>query len=185
MNQNTKALLAAVQAGDPEAEAELFQTVYDELHRLARMVRRNGAPATLNTTALLHEAYLHLSPVAQLDIENKRHFFRIAARAMRQVIARSFRHRGAQKRGGDVSTLSFSEHMAGERVPIENLITIEHALSRLEDMSDRQARIVECRFYAGFTIAETAAVLDVSTATVKRDWRTARAWLSMHLGPDD
>lgn len=184
MNPNTQTLLAAIQSGDPEAEAELFQTVYDELHRLARAVRRNGAPATLNTTALLHEAYLHLSPVAQLDIESKRHFFRIAARAMRQVIARSFRHRGAQKRGGNAPTVSFSEHMAGDRVPVENLITIEHALSRLESMSDRQARIVECKFYAGLTIAETAAVLGISTATVKRDWRTARAWLSMHLAPD-
>ena len=112
MRHNTKALLAAVQAGDSEAEAELFQRVYDELRRLARVVRRNGAPATLNTTALLHEAYLHLSPVAQLDIESKCHFFRIAARAMRQVIARSFRHRGAQKRGGDVHTVLFREHMA-------------------------------------------------------------------------
>ncbi len=181
MRHNTQALLAAIQAGDPEAEAELFQKVYDELRRLARVVRRDGAPATLNTTALLHEAYLHLSPVAQLDIESKRHFFRIAARAMRQVIARSFRHRGAQKRGGDVPTVSFRDHMAGDRVPVENLITIEHALSRLEAMSDRQARVVECKFYAGLTIAETAAVLDISTATVKRDWRTARAWLSMHL----
>lgn len=184
MSQTTQALLAAVQAGDPAAEAALFQTVYDELHRLARVVRRNGAPATLNTTALLHEAYLHLSPVAQLDIESKRHFFRIAARAMRQVIARSFRHRGAQKRGGNAPTVSFSEHMAGGRVHIENLITIEYALSRLESMSERQARIVECKFYAGLTIAETAAVLGISTATVKRDWRTARAWLSMHLAPD-
>ncbi len=184
MTHTTKTLLAAIQTGDAEAEAELFQSVYDELRRLARKVRSDGAPATLNTTALLHEAYLHLSPVAQLDIESKRHFFRIAARAMRQVIARSFRRRGAQKRGGDAHTVSFQEHMVGDRVPVEHLITIENALSRLETMSDRQARVVECKFYAGLTIAETAAVLNISAATVKRDWRTARAWLSMHLSPD-
>jgi len=177
-------LLRTLQSGDEEAADRLFAYVYDELRRLAHVVRSDGAPDTLNTTALLHEAYLHLKPAAGLDIESELHFFRVAARAMRQVIARSFRHRGAQKRGANAPTVSFREHMVGDRVPVENLITIEHALSRLESMSDRQARIVECKFYAGLTIAETAAVLDISTATVKRDWRTARAWLSMHLTSD-
>jgi RNA polymerase sigma factor (TIGR02999 family) len=178
-------LLRAVQSGDKDAADRLFERVYDELRRLAHVVRSDGAPDTLNTTALLHEAYLHLNPGARLDIESKRHFFAIAARAMRQVVAHAYRHRGAQKRGGDAVTVAFSDHMLGCRVAVESLVTIEDALAQLERMSDRQARVVECRFYAGLSVEETADVLEVSASTVKRDWRAAKAWLVMHLSSYD
>ena len=179
------ALLRTLQSGDEAAADRLFAYVYDELRRLAHVVRSDGAPDTLNTTALLHEAYLHLKPAAGLDIESKLHFFRVAARAMRQVVAHGFRHRGAQKRGGDAVTVAFSDHMLGCRVAVESLVTGEDALARLEQMDERQARVVECRFYAGLSVEETAAVLDVSPSTVKRDWRAAKAWLVMHLSSYD
>jgi RNA polymerase sigma factor (TIGR02999 family) len=171
--------------GSNDASEALYARVYDELRCLARVVRSDGAPATLNTTALVHEAYLHLRPDNGLDVESRRHFFRLAARAMRQVIARFVRHRSAQKRGGDAVTISFESHMFGERVPIEEVITLEEALAALEAMHERQARIVECRFYAGFSVEETARILDVSPSTVKRDWRAAKAWLRSQLCPQD
>jgi len=103
---------------------------------------------------------------------------------MRQVIARSVRHRSAKKRGADVTTIAFGEHMVGKRVPVETVLTVEHALSKLQTMSKRQVKVVECKFYGGLTTEETASVLNISTATVKRDWRLARAWLFIHLSCD-
>jgi RNA polymerase sigma factor (TIGR02999 family) len=174
-------LLADLRNGHPDAPDQLFARIYDELRRLAHVVRDGQAPATLNTTALVHEAYLHLHPSEGLEIENKKHFFRLAARAMRQVIAREVRHRCAQKRGGDAEVVAFREGLLGRDVPLADLLSIEGALDDLEQMHPRQARVVECRFYAGLTIPETAAALDISSATVKRDWRAARAWLLTRL----
>ena len=169
--------------GDDRALEHLFELVYNELLCLARVVRSGKAPATLNTTALVHEAYLRLRPSGALDIENKRHFFRLVARAMRQVVAYEVRHRNAQKRGGGAVTVSFNDHMLGTEVPLADIVTLEDALETLEQMNERQARVVECRFYAGLTVEETADVLGMSTATVKRDWRAAKAWLIAHLRP--
>jgi RNA polymerase sigma factor (TIGR02999 family) len=178
-------LLRALQHGNDEAAERLFIRLYHELRRLARVVRRGKAPVTLNTTALVHEAYLHLRPDDGLDVSSKRHFFRLAARAMRQVIAREARHRNAKKRGGGAVTVSFHDRMLGTELPLADIVTLEDALDSLEQMDARQARVVECRFYAGLTVKETADVLDVSTATVKRDWRAAKAWLVAHLRPLD
>lgn len=180
---NVDELLQAVQSGDEEAGDRLFACIYEELRRLARVVRSDGAPTTLNTTALLHEAYLHLQPAAGLDVSSKQHFFRLAARAMRQVVARQFRHRGAQKRGGHVDTVAFDDGLIGRSLPIEDLLTLDEALDRLERMSERQARVVECRGYAGMSVEDTAFVLGISPSTVKRDWKAARAWLTAHLAP--
>ncbi len=177
----TTQLLRRIQSGDAAAADALYAHVYDQLQRLAHVVRRNGAPQTVNTTALVHEAYLHLRPDDGLDVESKRHFFRLAARAMRQVIARKVRHRAAQKRGGHAVTVPFHDRMLGTEVPLDDIVTLEDALGALDQMKPRQARVVECRFYAGLTVQETANALDVSTATVKRDWRAARAWLIAHL----
>jgi len=174
-------LLDDIRTGSATAADQLFGRVYDQLQRLARVVRRGKAPATLNTTALVHEAYLHLRPDDGIDVESKRHFFRLAARAMRQVIARQVRHRTAQKRGGHAITVAFHDRMLGTEVPLDDIVTLEDALCALDRMKPRQARVVECRFYAGLTVQETADALDVSTATVKRDWRAARAWLIAHL----
>ena len=174
-------LFDALRNGDDRALEQLFTRVYNELRRLARVVRCGKAPATLNTTALVHEAYLRLRPSGELDVASKQHFFRLAARAMRQVIARQVRCRSAQKRGGHAITVSFCDHMMGTEAPLADLITLEDALCALEQMHTRQARVVECRFYAGLTVKETACALDISTATVKRDWRAARAWLLCYL----
>jgi RNA polymerase sigma factor (TIGR02999 family) len=183
-------LLLDLRNGRTGASDRLFAYMYDELCRLAHVVRSGRAPATLNTTALVHEAFMHLRPSGGLEVESKRHFFRLAARAMRQVIAREVRHRCAQKRGGDVEVIAFKEGVLkkgvlGRDVPVADLLSIEDALQTLERMHRRQARVVECRFYAGLTIPETAAVLDISTATVKRDWRAARAWLIAYLRGSD
>ena len=178
-------LFNALSNGDDHALEHLFELVYNELLRLARVVRGGGAPATLNTTALVHEAYLHLRPSGALDVESKRHFFRLVARAMRQVVAYEVRHRNAQKRGGDAITVLFNDQLLGTEVPLADLVTLEDALASLEQMHPRQARVVECRFFAGLTVQETADTLGISTATVKRDWRAAKAWLRAHLRPLD
>jgi len=174
-------LLAAARAGDRAATDRLFVRVYDELHRLAHFVRGCGTPDSLNTTALLHEAYLHLRPDEGLDVNDRRHLLQVAARAMRQVLARKARRRKAWKRGGRAVTVSFQDRTVGRTVALSEILTLEEALATLDRLRPRQARVVECRFYAGLSVEETAEALGVSTATVKRDWRTARAWLLTRL----
>lgn len=174
-------LLTNLQNSDPDASEELLSQIYDELRRLARVVRKGKAPDTLNTTALVHEAYLHLRPDKGIDVENRKHFFRLAARAMRQVIAYEIRYRGAQKRGGNAVTVSLEERFLGTCAPLADLMSLEDALQTLGRMHPRQVRVVECRFYAGLSVKETAEVLNISPTTVKRDWRAARAWLVAYL----
>ena len=174
-------LLAAARAGDRAATDRLFARVYDELHRLAHFVRGSGTPDSLNTTALLHEAYLHLRPDEGLDVNDRRHLLQVAARAMRQVLAREARRRKAWKRGGRAVTVSFQDGTVGRTVALSDILTLEEALSTLDRLRPRQARVVECRFYAGLSVEETAETLEISTATVKRDWRAARAWLLTRL----
>lgn len=178
---STQALLHAVQAGEPDAFDHLFARVYGELRRLARMVRQGRDGGTLNTTALVHEAYIKLIPSQDLAWEDRVHFLRVAARAMRQVLVQAARHRSRQKRGGDVLTVAFNEHLHAPTVQASTLLSLDEALSRLEQLDPRQARIVECRFFAGLTVDETAAALHISAPTVKRDWRAARAWLAREL----
>ena len=178
----TEHLLRQMRAGQRRGPSDrLVGRVYDELRRLARVVRGPGTPATLNTTALVHEAYLRLTPLDGLDVEDRLHFFRLAARAMRQVLAREGRRRQALKRGGAYTRVTFDEQRLSDDRPVVQLLTINDALDGLERLHARQAQVVECRVYAGLSVDETARVLGVSTATVKRDWRAARAWLSHHL----
>lgn len=175
-------LLHAVHKGDHSAIASLFEVVYDELRRLARVVRKGRAGETLNTTALVHEAYIKLVPSADMTFHNRVHFFRVAARAMRQVLVSQARKKLAQKRGGDVLQVPFDEHI--HAVLLERpglLIELDKALEELEGMNARQAQVVECRFFAGMTIEETAYALNLSEPTVNRDWRAARAWLALRL----
>jgi len=175
--------LTALRQGDDEAANRLFACVYGELCRLARKVRRSGTPTLFDTTALVHEAYLHLQPLTGLDVQDRRHFYRLAARAMRQVLAREARRRGARKRGGDVETISLHGEEVGVAHSLVDVITIEQALDALDRRMPRRAQIVRCRFYAGLSVDETAQALNISTATVKRDWRTARVWLRAYLAP--
>lgn len=175
------ALLGAARDGDTAAFDALYQSVYEELRRLAHVVRRGRAGETLNTTALVHEAYLHLVPSKDLPWHDRAHFFRVAARAMRQVLVHAARRRRAKKRGGDAVKVTFNEHLHKSPILLDEILALDGALARLEALDPRQARIVESRFFAGLSVEETAHTLGIGTATVKRDWRAARAFLTQAL----
>ncbi len=180
-------LLESASAGDAEAFDRVFEVVYEELRRLARQVRRARASETLNTTALVHEAYLRLLPSSDLAWKNRGHFMAVAARAMRQVLVRAAERRAATKRGGGKADLPLDEAAgrspgeAGGGVEPEGVLLLDAALGRLEALSPRQARVVECRYFAGLSVEETAQALEISEPTVKRDWSAARAWLAREL----
>jgi RNA polymerase sigma factor (TIGR02999 family) len=161
---------------------DLFSATYEELRRLAASVRRYDGSMTLNPTALVNEAWIKLARTPGVADTSPLHFKRIAARAMRQVLVEAARRRRSLKRGGpDVIFVSFDESF-GEGVDwSENLLGLDEALEGLARLDERQARVVECRFFGGLEVAETAAVLGVSEATVLRDWRAARAWLAREL----
>jgi RNA polymerase sigma factor (TIGR02999 family) len=176
------ALLAAVGGGDRAAVDRLFAHVYEELRRLARrQLAAGGAGPTLDTTALVHEAYLRLSHDARWTVEDRRHFFALAARAMRHVIVDHARRRRRQKRGGGALAvdLDAAELAAPERA--EELIALDASLARLEAAEAELAQLVEWRFFAGLSVEEIAELLGVSDRTVKRRWRVARAFLYQDL----
>jgi RNA polymerase sigma factor (TIGR02999 family) len=174
-------LLQAAKNGDESATEELVPLVYQELHRLAKGALGPRANATLQPTALVHEAYMKLVG-ASSTFEDRRHFFCAAARAMRDVLIDEARRKGAQKRGGgwrrvDVEGLSLTT-----QAPPADLLALEDALEELEAEEPELMHLVELRFFAGLTEEETADVLGVSTRTVQRQWRFARAWLWRELG---
>jgi len=178
-------LLIAYGQGDRQALDRLLPVVYSELHGIAaRQMRRERADHTLNATALVHEVYLKLMDQNQISWQNRAHFFAIAARAMRQVLISYARKHNAEKRGGGTpnTLLDGKEIALGERA--DELIALDEALTHLASFDERLAQVVEYRFFGGLTIEETAAVLDVSTMTVKRDWNKAKAWLyrELHAG---
>ena len=176
-------LLEAARSGDQMAFDVLYARVYDELKRLARVVRSGRATDTLNTTALVHEAYEKLVPDEEIRIEDRSHFFRLAARAMRFILIDSARKRTAAKRGGTGGgVIAFDEHAHGMHLRSEDLIALDEALKRLESFDERKAQVVECRYFAGMTIEDTAQALSVSIPTVQRDWRAAKAWLAVEIG---
>ena len=178
-------LLDAHRSGDIDALARLLPLVYSELRDQARAQHRrwNGVE-TLNTTALVHEAYLKLAG-HQLDIIERAHFLAIAGRAMRQVIIDYVKRQGAVKRGGDAVRVDIDDRLvvasSGGGV---SALDLSDVLERLEAASPDAARVVECRFFAGMTVEETATALDVSVPTVVRRWRIARAYLHQHLRSD-
>jgi RNA polymerase sigma factor (TIGR02999 family) len=177
------ALLHSARDGDDGALGALFSCVYDELRRLAHRVRGGGGGETLNTTALVHEAYLKLVPSGDLDWSGRAHFFGVAARAMRQVLVDAARRRRAVKRGGGELLVTLDDAPAASTLRIEQLIELDEALHRLGRLDERQVRVVEHRFFAGLTSRETAEALGLSVPTVERDWRAARAWLARELEP--
>jgi RNA polymerase sigma-70 factor (ECF subfamily) len=165
-------LLLAWNKGDSSALYRLVPLVYAELHRLARgYLRRERAGHTLQTTALIHEAYLRLIDARRVQWQNRAHFFGVAARLMRQILVGLARERGYQKRGGGARQVSFDE-----------ALVIDEALAALAQFDERKAQVVEMRFFGGLTEEEIAAALDVSPETVRRDWRLARSWLRRRLG---
>ena len=175
-------LLVAVKQGDRDALNKLIPLVYEELRRIAhRQLRNEGSDRTLTTTALVHEAYLKLFAGSPLDWQSRAHFFAISARAMRRVLVNYAVSRKAQKRGGGQPKVSLDEAMVMADERSEDLLALDEALQQLEAIDARHGRVVECLFFGGLSIAETAEVLEVSPATVKRDWNMARAWLNREL----
>ena len=178
----TQALIE-LSAGDSQALDRVLPAVYDHLHRLAeRELRRERVDHTLSPTALVHEAYLKLVQLDRISWEGRAHFFGACAQVMRRILISYARMKKAGKRGGP----------AAEPVPIDDvilaaaerpdeLVALDEALGRLAQLNSRQARIVECRFFAGMDVEQTAEVVGASPATVKRDWTAARAWLNREL----
>ena len=176
-------LLRELSEGRREAFDRLVPVVYDELRQVAhRQLRGERAGHTLSTTALVHEAYLRLLNVEQMEWIDRAHFFGTAARVMRRVLIDYARARGRDKRGGGAIRVSLAEAIDERSAPEDDLLDLDAALSRLEALSERQCRVVECRCFGGLSVEETAAALGVSEATVKRDWSFARAWLNRELG---
>jgi RNA polymerase sigma factor (TIGR02999 family) len=175
-------LLNAWSHGEPGAMDRLIPVVYSELRKLAHhylQVERTGA--TLQSTALVHEAYLRLVKQEPIDWQSRSHFFGVASRLIRQVLVAQARQRNAVKRGSGAVTLTWVEP-AGESTAGEvDLIQLNDALTRLAGLDDRQSRIVELRFFGGLSVEETAAALDISERTVKREWALAKAWLFHEL----
>lgn len=189
--QTVTRLLGEIRQGESGSFDRLFPIVYEQLRNLARMQRRSlpGAPATMDTTALVHEAYLKLVDQSQVDWKSRGHFGAVAAVAMRHILIDYARKRTAKKRGGERPKVSLDDIVGGVSEPgswsleeAESMVALDRALQRLEEGSPRQARIVELKFFGGLTIDETAEALDVSPATVKRGWRMARAWLYREMG---
>jgi RNA polymerase sigma factor (TIGR02999 family) len=179
--QSVTGLLAAARDGDPGALDQVYALAYEELRRLARAVRRGRPDASLTTTALVHEAYLKLIPSRTLDWQNRRHFMGVAARAMRQVLVDAARRRLAAKRGAGSLAITLPEDLHGGSIRPTELLDLHAALQRLETQDPRLARTVELRYFGGLSVEDTGRMLGVSTATVKRDWRVARAWLAREL----
>jgi RNA polymerase sigma factor (TIGR02999 family) len=176
------ALLHAHAAGDGSALEQLLPRVYGELRRIARVrLRRERTAHTLAATDLVHEAYLKLLPVERVDWRSRAHFFAIASRAMRNVLVDHAVRRGAAKRGAGAALLALEDTDATTEQPLDDLIALGDALDRLEQLDARQAQVVECRFFGGLSLEETAEALNTSPATVSRDWAFARAWLHHEL----
>jgi len=175
-------LLDEASGGSREALARLMPLVYDELRRMASgYLRRERRDHTLQTTALVHEAYLRLVGQDDLSFENRAHFRAIAARTMRRILVEHARARGAVKRGGPRRRVTLQDTLALAAAPRIDLQALDEALERLAGLDAQQARIVELRFFAGLTVEETAEAVGLSPATVKRDWAMARAWLRREL----
>lgn len=171
-------LLVAAEDGSPEALDEVFEVVYPRLREIARARRRGWQGAeTVDTTGLVHEAYLKLASSGTAKFENRAHFFATTAKAMRQVLINYAERQSAKKRGGGAADVTLYEGDAVTDNALDELLSLNTALEKLASLSERQAQVVECLFFAGLNIEETAEALDISPATVKRDWSTARAWL--------
>ncbi|MHC4081600.1 MAG: sigma-70 family RNA polymerase sigma factor [Planctomycetota bacterium] len=184
--QDVTQLLAEATDGDRRALDQLLPLVYDELRRLAEgLMLRERASHTLQPTALVHEVYMKLVDQTRARWENRAHFFAVAAQAIRRILVDHARTHRRLKRGGEQTTLALDEGVVGSYQRTVDLIALDEALDDLARHNPLQSRIVELRFFSGLTIDETAAVLGVSTATVERDWRYARARLYRRLAGDE
>ncbi len=182
-------LLAALSRGDSEAFDRLIPLVYDDLRRIAhRHLARERDGHTLNTTALVHEAYLRLVDQTRADWSDRAHFFAVASRVMRHILIDYARWRGREKRGGDAVRVPLERAPAARgkarSAATIDLLMLDEALTRLADRHRRMGRVVECRLYGGMQMKEIAAALQTSLSTVERDWRRAKAYLYQDLAPE-
>jgi RNA polymerase sigma factor (TIGR02999 family) len=172
------ALLREIRRGNKEAESDLIPLVYEELRRLARgYLRRERAGHTLQTTALVHEAYMRLADASGAEVSDRTHFFALSAALMRRILVDSARSRLAQKRGSGLGRSLDGIAEPAEMPSWERILDVHQALNRLSEKDPRSARVVELRFFSGLEIEEIAEVLGVSSRTVKRDWQFAQTWL--------
>lgn len=175
-------LLEHASGGNAEAFNRLFPLVYEELRVLARSRLRSERDGhTLNTTALVHEAYLKLIDQTRVQWQNRAHFFAMAARLMRRILVDAARSRGYQKRGGNATILSLEETLVVPTEPGQNLVALDDAVAGLAAIDSRKSQVVEMRFFGGLSLEETAEALQVSRETVKRDWKFAKLWLLREL----
>ena len=175
-------LLHAIGDGREADFEQLFDVVYKELRsRAASYLPRQEAGHTLQPTALVHEAYLRLSNQEELDFKDRAHFFAVSATAMRQILVDHARSKKRQKRGGNQARVPLEDSLAISETDEVDLVELDEALTRLAQENERGARVVELRFFAGMSVEEAAEVLEVGTATVKRDWSVARLWLFREL----
>ena len=183
--QNVTNLLVEWRRGDQAALDRLIPIVYGDMRRVASARLRGEGSQTLHTTALVHEVYLRLVDLDRMTVQNRTHFFALAARLMREILVDHARRRHALKRGGDVTVLGLDGVEAGAENKVVEVLALNEALTELAALDERAGRVVELRFFAGLSIAETADALDVSPATVERDWTVAKAWLLQRLSPGD
>jgi len=175
-------LLKAWSEGEPTALEKLVPLVYQELQRMARRYMAQERPGhTLQTTALVHEAYVRLVDTAQTSFESRAEFFAVCAQVMRHILVDWARSRQALKRGGRVAPLELDEALAVGEVPGRDLVALDDALKALTAQDPRKGQVVELRFFGGLSVEETATVLKVSPETVMRDWKLAKSWLRREL----
>lgn len=183
-NERLTDVLLEVEGASDAPLDRVLPFVYDDLRRIAhRQLRVEPHAQTLSTTALVHEAYLRLAGGERITARGRAYFFASAARAMRQIVVDHARRRRRLKRGGGARTVTLDEATAlldGSRIEV---LDLERGLEKLAALAERPARVVECRFYGGLSIDDTALALGVTARTVKRDWAFARAWLYDYLGP--
>jgi RNA polymerase sigma factor (TIGR02999 family) len=178
-------LLRAWSEGEQRALEKLIPVVYDELHRMAeRYMAHEWPDHTLQTTALVNEAYLRLVDSADTNWQDRVHFFAVCAQAMRRILVDWARSRRAIKRGGEIRPLPLDEALAVSEAPGADLVALDEALKALAAVDPRKSRVVELHFFGGLSLEETAAVLKVSSDTVLRDWKLAKSWLRCYLNGD-
>ena len=178
LRSQTTTLLVDAVSDEVGAVDRLFPIVYEELREIARrQLAKERVGHTLQTTALVHEAYVRLVDDTRVSRQGRAYFFASAARAMRQILVDHARRRGAAKRGGGVEPVTLEDDRTGVDAFAEELLDLDQALERLAELDPRHARVVECRYFGGMTVEETASALDVSPRTVRYDWALAKAWL--------
>lgn len=183
MAEDVTLLLEQYRHGDKSAGEQLLEAVYGELKRIARaQLRHRSRDQTLQPTALVNEAYLKLDAAASKNWMNRKHFYRVAANAMRQVVVDHARAHAALKRGGDLPTLPIDEVVVCTGEARDKILALDQVLDQLRAVDEQTYQVVQLRFFCGLTVDETAEAIGVSSRTVKRDWRFGRAWLRSALG---